>query len=111
MPPLPNADRALIDPRKITDYLLSPTHRFGAAKAAFFASFGFSARDWQTLKDALLAHASAHAIDRQFSTAFGEVYELVGPLATPDGRNPTVLVAWMVRNGEDFPRFVTAVPA
>jgi hypothetical protein len=111
MPMLPNADRAVVDERKITEYLLSRTHTYGAAKAAFFEQFGFSAADWRQLRDTLFAHARDNMVDRHYSTAFGEVYEVIGPLATPDGRKPTVLVAWIVRPGEDFPRLVTVVPA
>jgi hypothetical protein len=52
MPRVPNADQAIIDPRKITDYLLSQTHPDGAPKAAFFESFGFTLIDWPMLGDA-----------------------------------------------------------
>ena len=50
---LPNAEHAVIEQEKITDYLLSCTHRFGASKANFFLKFGFRLDDWQQLADAL----------------------------------------------------------
>jgi hypothetical protein len=34
---LPNGDRALIEPEKVRDYLLSTTHPVGRFKAAYFA--------------------------------------------------------------------------
>ena len=41
---LPNAQLAFIDPKKITEYLLNATHRYGASKAFFFSGFGFDER-------------------------------------------------------------------
>jgi filamentous hemagglutinin len=111
MAKLPNIDQAIIEKRKITAYLLDRGHPLGGPKAVFFERFGFSAADWQRFRDALLAHARANDIARSYRARHGQVYEVTGPLATPDGREPTVLVAWMVREGEDRPRLVTAVPS
>lgn len=54
---LPNVENALVPKPKITDYLLSFTHRDGRSKAQFFIRFGFSAENWETLANALLHHA------------------------------------------------------
>ena len=46
---LPNVEDARVDRTKIVDYLLALEHQEGAAKAAFFLRFGFTAkifRDW-----------------------------------------------------------------
>lgn len=111
MAKLANADRAVVDPRKITDYLLSPSHTDGAAKAGFFGSFGFALIQWGVLRDAFLHHALDHDVVASRPTPFGQVYEVRGRLLSPDGRNPMVMVVWIVRRGEDFPRLVTAVPS
>jgi hypothetical protein len=111
MAKLPNADRAIIETGKLTNYLLSPTHPDGAAKAGFFVSFGFSLSAWQVLRDALIQHAVDHDVVSSRPTVFGRVFEVRGCLQTPDGRNPMVLVVWIVRNGSDQPRLVTAVPS
>lgn len=111
MSKLLNADAAYIDERKITAYLLSASHSSGRHKARFFESFGFTLAEWQRLRDSLLAHALTNDAVPSADTAFGPTFEVTGPLSSPDGRNPHVLVAWMIRNGEDFPRFVTAVPS
>jgi hypothetical protein len=43
---LPNAERAIIDPAKLTDYCLSATHPVGRHKAAVFRSaLGLTAPD------------------------------------------------------------------
>jgi hypothetical protein len=108
---LPNADRAIIDERKITGCLLDLTHPFGRAKATLFMRFRFVPENWQRLRDALAMHAGNNEFATSMTRRHGVMYEVVGPLYTPDGRNPRVRVAWMIRHGEDLPRLVTAVPA
>jgi hypothetical protein len=107
---LPNARHAIVPEAKIVGYLLSSTHTYGRAKAAFFESFGFSSTDWQVLRQALLDHAESGAIVKTEETAFGRKFIVEGPLGTPDGRNPTVRAVWFVEIGESQPRFVTAYP-
>ena len=41
---LPNAEHAIVERKKIADYLPDSAHPYGASKARFFASFGFVAR-------------------------------------------------------------------
>jgi len=52
---LTNAERAVIEPAKIRDYLLSPSHPVGRFKAAVFASLGYTQENWQILHEDLLA--------------------------------------------------------
>jgi hypothetical protein len=108
---LPNVDRAFIASEKIVSYLLSHDHPRGAAKADFFESFGFTKLNWNELRDAFLDHAASGNVVGGELTAYGRSFEVNGRLETPDGRIPFVLVVWMIRTGEDFPRFVTAVPS
>jgi len=49
---VPNAERALIDRAKLTDYLLSPSHPIGRFKARFFNRLGFRADAWEELEHA-----------------------------------------------------------
>ena len=42
MSQLPRVANAILENRKITQYLLSTVHPTGASKAKFFMSFGFS---------------------------------------------------------------------
>ncbi|MSO45189.1 MAG: hypothetical protein EXQ59_00255 [Acidobacteria bacterium] len=42
---VPNAGRAVIEPAKVRDYLLSSTHLVGRFKARFFLGRGFRADD------------------------------------------------------------------
>ena len=61
---LPNVEAAVVSDDKITGYLLSPTHRDGHHKAAFFLGFGFTRDAGQTLAAALLRHAADHEVAR-----------------------------------------------
>jgi len=63
------------------------------------------------LRLALLAHAGANEVSDSRKTDFGQIYEVNGWLNAPDGRNPFVLVAWTIADGDDRPRLVTAVPS
>jgi uncharacterized protein DUF4926/uncharacterized protein DUF6883 len=47
---IPNADRAVIDPRKLHGYLLSRSHQVGRFKAEFFLALGYSPEDWRRLE-------------------------------------------------------------
>jgi putative transcriptional regulator len=44
------------------------------------------------------------------ANAFGILYEIEGPLPSPDGRNPLVRVIWMIDTGALDPRLITLVP-
>ena len=107
---LPNADRAVVAPEKVRDYLLSPTHPVGRLKAAFFVVLGYSQEDWSQLQRHLLQIASEDAAVNGRFSRFGKKYEVPAMLTGPTGRSAKVLTVWIVRHGEDAPRFVTAMP-
>lgn len=96
--------------QKIVAYLLSLTHEGGRSKAIFFTGFGFTAARWEEFADALKQHAGANEVAETEDTDFGVTYVVIGPIATPDGRNPVVRVVWFIETGETFPRLVTAYP-
>ncbi len=105
---LPNLDKAHVPPEKITGYLLSEENSGG--KSAFFAAFGFSLNQPETLRQAMLAHANAHEVATVSATEHGIKYIIEGELSTPDGRTPAVRAVWIVDTGRTAPRLVTAYP-
>lgn len=107
---LPNVEQAIVPQRKLTQYLLSPTHPAGRGKAAFFASFGFAQEAWETLADSLRKHALDYEVTATEVTPFGTSYTIEGALMTPDGRAPLVRVVWFIEIGDTIPRLVTAYP-
>lgn len=107
---LPNSDRAIIEPAKITGYLLSREHPRGRSKARLLERFGIRADQPDVLRAALIAHAMANDIAAAARTTYGTRYEIDGPLPAPDGRSPVVRVVWYAYDGDDVPRLVTVVP-
>jgi hypothetical protein len=107
---LPNAHLAVVDERKITEYLLAATHPAGRTKAAFLGKFGFQISSWRVLSDALLVHASLSVVSSVVETEFGRKYSVDGMLSAPDGRKPFLRVIWFITRGDDIPRLVTAYP-
>ncbi len=107
---LPKADMAVVEPVKVAGYLLNSAHRYGAAKARFFAQFGFRAAAWEELALALRAHGRDNEVSRISETGFGPRYEVVGELAASDGRRPRICTVWQVDEGQTVPRLITAYP-
>jgi hypothetical protein len=66
---------------------------------------------WQKLELALREHANRHDAHPSDMSEYGTKYEVTGALVGPDGRTAEVLVAWIVRTGENVPRLITAHPA
>ena len=101
---LPNAEKAFVEEPKL-GYLLRAEEKGG-----FFEAVGFSAREPQSLRDALLGHARRQEVTRALETPFGVKYVLDGPLKSPDGRDPETRSVWIVEIGGYQPRFLTAYP-
>ena len=107
---IPNAHRAVIEPMKLHGYLLSDSHTVGRFKARVFFALGYAADDWSRLEaDLRTQHLSQDAIVGE-RTQYGQKYEIHATLIGPSGRSADVVSAWIVRFGEDSPRFVTAYP-
>lgn len=104
---LPNGERARIG-GKLEDYVLNPEHAEGRHKARLFSSrLGITRANAQVLRQALLdAAAASDAVAAKGHNGFGEVYSLRNRVNTAAGA-ATVLSAWIVLDGEDFPRLIT----
>jgi hypothetical protein len=108
---MPNNDLSIVVDNKITDYLLSETHNIGKHKAAFFKRFGFDLENIETFSDALIQHSFDREIDKTKISDFGEKFELKCTIETPDNRNPCIVTVWIVENGEETPKLITAYPS
>lgn len=107
---IPNADRAVIDPRKLHGYLLSRSHQVGRFKAAFFLALGYSPEDWRRLEADLRSEHLTQDATAEARTSYGRKYTIRATLVGPSGDSADILSVWFVRRGEEFPRFVTAYP-
>jgi hypothetical protein len=107
---LPNGDKAVVDPRKLTDYCLSPVHPVGKHKARLFAdATGIVLKDSELLHAALLRAAAGDEAMPTDRTPFGNKYELTFTLVGPGGRSALVLSVWIVGDN-GIPRLVTCYP-
>ena len=106
---LPSADRAIVAPEKIHDYLLSPSHPVGSEKARVFEAVGYRRAAWRRLQRDLYSHAQHDGAELMSETAHGRKYRIRAILRGPRGSLPLTTI-WIVPRGEDVPRFVTAYP-
>jgi hypothetical protein len=105
---LPNADKAIIKPEKLRYYLLSPTHIEGKYKADFFNHFGYAASNWKTLENDIKELIQSNDAVLQRSSSHGAYYLVKGKVTSPSENTINIQTVWIILNGEDTPRFVTA---
>lgn len=107
---LPNADRAVVPPAKVRDYLLSHSHPVGRFKARFFRALGFSIENWELLSDAL--HQSAATSDfEELESPFGRKFKGTTTIIGPEGERAVIATVWILRERESEPTLVTAYPS
>jgi hypothetical protein len=101
--PLPRADEAIIDRRKLVNYALDPTHPRGRHKAVVFkAELAIDAENWRYLRDRILEALPDYPVssiqlpDRpEKATTFGVVIPVTGL----NGRVALVISAWRLADG------------
>jgi filamentous hemagglutinin len=110
MPILRNADRAVIDERKVRDYLLNPLHARGGHKARMFAgALGYGRFDHARLIKQIREGILTHEAVRIDAVPYGERFRVEIPVVGPAG-SVIVRTLWIIRTGEDVPRLTSAYP-
>jgi hypothetical protein len=104
---LPGADRAVVDVRKLRDYVLNPLHPRGRHKARAFASaLEIVQSDAELLRQWLLRSAlTGEAVPRE-SDQYGQRYVLDFECVKGE-RRAIVRSGWIVLSGEAYPRMTT----
>lgn len=107
---LVGANRAEIDPRKLTEYALSPSHPIGRNKARVFESaFGFN----QSNADDLIAQLQKGVMENtpvpSVVDKFGTRFTVDIPVSGPTGSG-IVRTGWIYTPGSLTPRLTTAFP-
>jgi hypothetical protein len=106
---LPSPETAVIDERKLRDYLLSASHPVGRFKAAFFESLGYGADQWELLERDLRSVLRNDAVPTE-KTEYGQKYEVRGSITGPSRRSADIVTVWIVLEGEERPKLITAFP-
>ncbi len=104
---LPNAEQALIDPRKLTDYCLNREHDDGKHKAGLFEellaiSLASSDRLIEMLERAARESDAVAGRRDQYGQRYVIDFQAQGVSETFTMRS-----AWIIRTDETFPRLVT----
>ena len=107
---LPNAERLVIDGRKVREYLLSRSHPIGRFKTAFFARAGFHAGNWVELTSALRQLARQGEAISDHADQYGQRYLVSGTLRGPTGVELEVTTVWILSGPDAPPRLVTVFP-
>ncbi len=104
---LPNPERAVVDIHKLRNYCLSPDHRRGCHKSRVFAaSLGLTVDDAHYLREALLAAVRDNDAVAAEHDEYGMRYVIDFMASGPAGQ-ATIRSAWILRQGEDFPRLTS----
>lgn len=107
---LPNAEKAYVDERKLSQYALDPSHPRGRHKARLFrAALGFGPDDSVALSTLVKELALTDDVAAVTETNNGIKYLLRHQL---EGTSPRLALrhVWIILNDEDFPRLLTCFP-
>jgi len=121
---LPNKSAAVVEDKKIIEYLLNENHPVGGSKAKFFLSKGYNVNDIRAFRKTLLYHANNNAVKSIKTTPYGTTYIIEGyithygyPGYPSNLKNlkekPTVFnlrTIWSIGNNDFIPKLVTAYP-
>lgn len=106
---VPNAERAVVDIRKLRDYCLNPLHDEGKHKARLFAAIGLTANEAEELRTILLqvVKTSEARVGRRDS--YGQRYIIDFPLNWR-GREAVIRSGWIIELEIEMPRLTTCYP-
>lgn len=107
---LPNREKVYIQSSKIHDYLLSNLHPIGKWKAKFFRAYGFEEINEDMLVQQLIKIAHSEDVIDIISSPHGMKYIIEGSLETPINIFVKIRTVWIIEEGQNRPRFVTAYP-
>jgi len=103
---MPEWDRAVIDPRKLTEYCLSPVHLRGRHKAKVFElALGLGRGDAAWLRDAILRNLAGARHEQLEEDRFGARWRSDLRIAR-HGRTAMVRTVWIVAE-DRVPRLLT----
>jgi hypothetical protein len=104
---VPHAEGAILDLHKIESYCLSPAHPRGRHKARVFReALGIGRSDAAWLRQALLDGLPEQEAAELAEDGYGARWRVDIPVARQN-RRVVIRTVWIIRSGEQVPRFVT----
>uniref|UniRef100_UPI002582CAEE DUF6883 domain-containing protein n=1 Tax=uncultured Hydrogenophaga sp. TaxID=199683 RepID=UPI002582CAEE len=104
---LNEADNAVIDPRKLTEYALNPSHPVGGNKARVFESaLGFTKENAGDLMEQLRQGVMNNPAIAGKSDQFGARFTVDIPVSGPTGSG-VVRSGWIFKPGSNTPELTT----
>ncbi|SER49811.1 filamentous hemagglutinin, partial [Pseudomonas cuatrocienegasensis] len=105
---LVNAEKAVIDPNKVTSYALNTTHPVGGNKAKVFESaLGYNQTNAASLIAKVQEGAKLYPAKLGASDKFGQRITIDMPITGPNGNTATVRTGWIYDPGSATPRMTT----
>jgi hypothetical protein len=107
---IPNAEKAVVDIRKLRDYCLNPVHTDGKHKARLFLSnLGMKANDADDLRQILLEVITVYEARLGLLDNFGQRYTLDFKVEWQN-RSATLRSGWIIEHGSEIPRLTICYP-
>ena len=107
---IPNADRAIVDIRKLRDYCLNPMHDDGKHKARLFATaIGITARHANELREELIQIVKTHDANLGRRDKYGQRYS-IDFIFHWRGKQAMIRSGWIIEHNSDTPKLTTCYP-
>ena len=107
---IPNAERAIVDIRKLRNYCLNSQHNTGKHKARLFvALLGMTPNDAEGLRDALLEAVKTQNAQLAKKDARGQRYTLDFTMIWKHNQ-ATIRSGWIIETNSGIPKLTTAYP-
>jgi hypothetical protein len=107
---IPNAERAVVDIRKLRNYCLNPAHDEGKHKARLFVAALDMTRDSaEDLRIALLQAVKTHDARLGRRDEYGQRY-VVDFMLEWRGKRAMIRSGWIIEHGLDIPRLTSCYP-
>lgn len=104
---IPNANRAVVDIRKLHDYSLNTTHRTGKHKARMFiTALDITVDDAEALHDILLQAVREYDAKLGLKDSYGQRYQLDFTLEWK-GKRAVIRSAWIIEHNIPYPKLTS----
>lgn len=109
MTTLPDAHRAIIDPEKLRDYVLSLDHDQGKHKArVFLSALGVDRDSWEYLREQIATRVVAAEVSEARTGRYGMRYSVSMLIEGLNGETHEVTTGWIIEQEGAPPRLTTA---